>query len=137
MRKLLALALILATAGTARAENKPANLQATTLNVEIIGSAAKEGPAEAALLKVPGVVKVKVSYRRQTAAVQYDPAKANVGKLVEALKKAGYQSTPVQANYLCPTCGAAYQTAGECLLCGTALQRVEESGAKPKAKKGA
>jgi hypothetical protein len=83
---------------------------------------------------VPGVTKAKASYRRQTVVAQVDPAKANNAILIAALKKAGFPSTPIQANYLCPECGASYQGKGSCLLCGSELQPVAGEKTKGKTK---
>ncbi|MCM8794513.1 MAG: heavy-metal-associated domain-containing protein [Candidatus Omnitrophica bacterium] len=104
--------------------------QVASVTVEIIGSPDREAKAEAALLKVPGVTEAKVSYRRQTAAVKYDPQKVNIGTLVDALGAAGFKATPVQANYICPTCQGTYQSKGDCLICEVTLQPLEEETRK-------
>jgi mercuric ion binding protein len=47
---------------------------------------------KAALVKVPGVSKVKVSYERREAVIVYDDAKATLADLKKATEDAGYPS---------------------------------------------
>jgi mercuric ion binding protein len=47
---------------------------------------------KAALVKVPGVSKVKVSYERREAVIVYDDAKATVADLKKATEDVGYPS---------------------------------------------
>ena len=47
---------------------------------------------KAALLKVPGVTKAKVSYKKREAIVEYDDAKAGVAELKKATADVGYPS---------------------------------------------
>jgi copper chaperone len=51
----------------------------------------------AALTEVEGVTKVEVRFRNGKVLVQYDPSVAKVETLVEALREAGYESTPSAA----------------------------------------
>ena len=46
------------------------------------------------LERVPGVAKVTVSYRDQTAVVTYDDSKVDVNALTTATTKSGYPSAP-------------------------------------------
>jgi copper chaperone len=48
----------------------------------------------AALADIEGVAKVEVRLRDGKVLVQHDPAVANVNTLIEALREAGYESTP-------------------------------------------
>lgn len=48
----------------------------------------------AALVEVDGVTKVEVRVRDGKVVVQCDPAVTKVDALVEALRQAGYESTP-------------------------------------------
>ncbi len=45
-----------------------------------------------ALLKVPGVIKVDVSFEKKEAVVRFDDAKATIDKLKDATFEAGYPS---------------------------------------------
>jgi mercuric ion binding protein len=47
---------------------------------------------KAALVKIPGVSKVKVSYDRREAVIVYDDSKASVDDLKKATADAGYPS---------------------------------------------
>lgn len=49
---------------------------------------------EAMLKRVDGVTKADVSFEKRKATVVYDPAKANLGKIVEAIEKMGYKAAP-------------------------------------------
>ena len=110
-------------------------MERASLNIDKLGTKDAEPKAEAALLKVPGVTKAKVSYPKQSAFVEYDPARVNIGKLVAALQAVGFPASPTQARYICPTCQGTYQAAGACLICQTTLQPIQPEKAKPAAKK--
>jgi len=99
--------------------------QTATLQIEGAGSVKAEPRAEAALRKVPGVLKAEVSYARRTAVVVYDPKEVQIEQLVAALKSVGFTASPAQAKYICPRCQAAYQAAGACVICEASLQPVE------------
>lgn len=48
----------------------------------------------AALAEVDGVAKVEVRLRDGKVLIQHDPEVVNVSTLIEALREAGYDSTP-------------------------------------------
>lgn len=45
-----------------------------------------------------GVKSAKTNYARGQSEVEYDPEKLNEQKIIDAIKKAGYTSTPVVVN---------------------------------------
>lgn len=65
-----------------------------TLAVQNMFCAACPGIVKRSLEAVPGVAKVVVSYREQTAVVIYDDARADVKALTAATANAGYPSAP-------------------------------------------
>ncbi len=46
------------------------------------------------LTRIPGVTKVEVSLKKQTATVTFDDAKTNIEALMDATSEAGYPSEP-------------------------------------------
>jgi periplasmic mercuric ion binding protein len=82
----LAAALLLAP-GLALA--KP---QTVSLNIPTMDCATCPITIKAALAKLPGVSKVKVSYERREAVIVYDDSKASVADLKQATADAGYPS---------------------------------------------
>lgn len=64
--------------------------QTVTLAVSNMTCAVCPVTVKKALLKVPGVSKVDVSYERREARVTFDNAKASVAKLEDATFEAGY-----------------------------------------------
>jgi mercuric ion binding protein len=67
-----------------------ARQQTVELNVPTMDCATCPITIKAALSKVPGVAKVKVSYEKREAVIVYDDAKANVADLKKATEDAGY-----------------------------------------------
>jgi periplasmic mercuric ion binding protein len=65
-----------------------------TLAVSNMDCAACPSIVKGSLEAVPGVAKVAVSFKDQTATVVYDDAKANVNQLTSATTNAGYPSAP-------------------------------------------
>lgn len=102
--------------------------ETATLQIEGAGSVKAEPRAEAALRKVPGVLKAEVDYARRTAVVVYDPKRVQIEQLISALKSVGFTASPTQAKYICPKCQGTYQAAGACLICEASLQAVETPG---------
>lgn len=67
--------------------------QATVaLNVPTMDCATCPITIKAALVKVPGVAKVNVSYPKREAVIVYDDAKASVADLKKATEEVGYPS---------------------------------------------
>ncbi len=78
---------LLAVAATSQAAVKQ-----VTLTVPTMDCATCPVTIRVALLKVPGVSKAVVSYRKREAVVTYDDAKADVAALTKATDGAGYPS---------------------------------------------
>lgn len=85
MKSKLLLAALLAAPALAMA--KP---QTVALNIPTMDCATCPITIKAALNKVPGVSKVKVSYERREAVVVFDDSKATVDDLKKATANAGY-----------------------------------------------
>jgi mercuric ion binding protein len=66
--------------------------QTVSLNIPTMDCATCPITIKAALVKVPGVSKVKVSYERREAVIVFDDAKASVADLKKATEDAGYPS---------------------------------------------
>ncbi len=69
-----------------------AKTQTVSLNVPTMDCATCPITIKAALLKVPGVSKAKVSYERREAVVVFDDSKVSVDDLKKATSDAGYPS---------------------------------------------
>jgi len=69
-----------------------AKQQTVLLNVPTMDCATCPITIKAALTKVPGVSKVKVSYEKREAVIVYDDAKATVADLKQATEDVGYPS---------------------------------------------
>jgi mercuric ion binding protein len=69
-----------------------AKSQTVSLNIPTMDCATCPITIKAALVKVPGVSKVKVSYDRREAVIVYDDSKATVTDLKKATEDAGYPS---------------------------------------------
>jgi mercuric ion binding protein len=69
-----------------------AKAQTVSLNIPTMDCATCPITIKAALVKVPGVSKVKVSYDRREAVIVYDDSKATVTDLKKATEDAGYPS---------------------------------------------
>jgi len=67
-----------------------AKQQTALLNVPTMDCATCPITIKAALSKVPGVSKVKVSYEKREAVIVYDDAKASVADLKKATEDVGY-----------------------------------------------
>lgn len=66
--------------------------QTVALNVPTMDCATCPITIKAALNKVPGVAKVKVSYDKREAVIVYDDAKATLADLKKATEDVGYPS---------------------------------------------
>ena len=66
--------------------------QTVSLNVPTMDCATCPITIKAALNKVPGVSRAKVSYERREAVVVFDDSKTNVDELKKATSDAGYPS---------------------------------------------
>jgi mercuric ion binding protein len=66
--------------------------QTVSLNVPTMECSTCPITIKAALNKVPGVSRAKVSYERREAVVVYDDSKTNVDELKKATSDAGYPS---------------------------------------------
>jgi mercuric ion binding protein len=69
-----------------------AKQQTVQLTVPTMDCATCPITIKAALTKVPGVSKVKVSYEKREAVIVYDDAKATVADLKQATENVGYPS---------------------------------------------
>ena len=69
-----------------------AKSQTVALNVPTMDCATCPITIKAALVRVPGVSKAKVSYERREAVVVFDDSKTNVDELKKATSDAGYPS---------------------------------------------
>ncbi|HJV81763.1 mercury resistance system periplasmic binding protein MerP [Noviherbaspirillum sp.] len=69
-----------------------AKSRTVSLNVPTMDCATCPITIKAALLKVPGVSRAKVSYERREAVVVFDDDKATVADLKNATENAGYPS---------------------------------------------
>ncbi len=69
-----------------------AKTQTVALNVPTMDCATCPITIKAALNKVPGVSKVKVSYEKREAVIVYDDARATVADLKKATEDVGYPS---------------------------------------------
>lgn len=69
-----------------------AALRSVTLTVPTMDCATCPVTIRLALMKVPGVVKADVSYKRRNAKVTFDDAQATVPALTRATEEAGYPS---------------------------------------------
>lgn len=67
-----------------------AKQQTVSLNVPTMDCATCPITIKAALVKVPGVAKVKVSYEKREAVIVYDDAQATVADLKKATEDVGY-----------------------------------------------
>lgn len=67
-----------------------ARQQTVALNVPTMDCATCPITIKAALSKVPGVAKVKVSYEKREAVIVYDDAQASVADLKKATEDVGY-----------------------------------------------
>jgi mercuric ion binding protein len=78
-------ALLLGAATAASAKQ-----QTVSLNVPTMDCATCPITIKAALNKVPGVSKVKVSYEKREAVIEFDDAQASVADLKKATEEVGY-----------------------------------------------
>lgn len=69
-----------------------AKAQTVSLNIPTMDCSTCPITIKAALVKIPGVSKVKVSYDRREAVIVYDDSKASVDDLKKATADAGYPS---------------------------------------------
>jgi len=69
-----------------------AKQQTVSLNVPTMDCATCPITIKAALVKVPGVAKVQVSYEKREAVIVYDDAQASVADLKKATEDVGYPS---------------------------------------------
>lgn len=67
-----------------------AKQQTVSLNVPTMDCATCPITIKAALSRVPGVAKVKVSYEKREAVIVYDDAQATVADLKKATEDVGY-----------------------------------------------
>jgi mercuric ion binding protein len=80
----------LTVAAAAAAPLASAKQQTVALNVPTMDCATCPITIKAALSKVPGVAKVKVSYEKREAVIVYDDAQASVADLKKATEDVGY-----------------------------------------------
>jgi mercuric ion binding protein len=85
--KVLSLLALLGAAPIALAKQ-----QTVALNVPTMDCATCPITIKAALVKVPGVARVQVSYEKREAVIVYDDAQASVADLKKATEDVGYPS---------------------------------------------
>ncbi|MBI4907274.1 MAG: mercury resistance system periplasmic binding protein MerP [Acidobacteria bacterium] len=90
--KILSLVAVIALGAISAA---PALAETKTVRLSVPGMTCAACPitVKTALAKVQGVEKAEVSFEKKEAIVVYDDAKANVEKLKDAIKNAGYPAT--------------------------------------------
>lgn len=88
MRMILFLAALTLVLSVSVAEAATVDLAVPGMNCELCPVTVRK-----ALQKVPGVSAVRVELATKTAVVDYDPARATVGRLIKATGDAGYPST--------------------------------------------
>jgi len=69
-----------------------AKTQTVSLNIPTMDCATCPITIKAALTKIPGVSKVKVSYEKREAVIVFDDAQATVADLKQATEDVGYPS---------------------------------------------
>jgi mercuric ion binding protein len=90
MKPTRAFAILTACAALAAPGLAAAKQQTVALNVPTMDCATCPITIKAALAKVPGVSKVKVSYEKREAVIVYDDAQASVADLKKATADVGY-----------------------------------------------
>jgi mercuric ion binding protein len=90
MKPTHAVALLAAAAALAAPQFAFAKQQTVALNVPTMDCATCPITIKAALGKVPGVSRVKVSYEKREAVIVYDDAQATVADLKKATEDVGY-----------------------------------------------
>lgn len=80
-------------AGALRAGEEASATLDVKLSVKGMTCAGCASQVRAALEKVPGVTKAEVDLKANEATVAYEKGKTTPEKLVEAIKKAGYQAS--------------------------------------------
>ncbi len=68
------------------------------LNIDGMSCASCIARVETALVAVPGVSSARANLATNQAAVTFDPGRAGLGALIEAVEHAGYEATPVEAS---------------------------------------
>ena len=84
----LASMLVFASAGPAFAAMRTVTLSVPGMYCEVCPITVKK-----ALVKVPGVSKVEVSFKQKEAIVTFDDARSTIKALEDATFEAGYEST--------------------------------------------
>jgi mercuric ion binding protein len=84
------LAALATVAALAAPQYALAKQQTVSLNVPTMDCATCPITIKAALSKVPGVTRVKVSYDKREAVIVYDDAQASVADLKKATEDVGY-----------------------------------------------
>lgn len=93
-RAILLLALLVVTFGVVGAyaeETKVSTVMLAITGMHCEGCAAG---ITAMLKRTEGVLKADVSFAEKRAIVAFDPAKASVAKIVQAVEKMGYKAAP-------------------------------------------
>lgn len=75
-----------------------ANLKKVTLDVYGMTCSGCEYNVKSALKKIDGVARVEADYKNDRAEVEFDPSKASIDQLVDAVNKSGYQAKIHQTN---------------------------------------
>ncbi|MFQ5652867.1 MAG: cation transporter [bacterium] len=82
----------------ADAQKMAANVQKVTLEVHGMTCAGCEFNVESAVKKIDGVARVKADYANGSADIEYDPEKASVEQLVEAVNGVGFKASQSSLN---------------------------------------
>ncbi len=120
-----ALATVSAVSIATAAIDSVAVAASQVITLQIQGLAQEEAmDLEHGLGAVPGVSLVKVSSDLGVAVVVYDPVQVKPDLLSQKVQEAGHLASFAKANYKCPKCTAAYEKAGDCIVCHIPTEKV-------------
>jgi Cu+-exporting ATPase len=77
-------------------------MENTTLKLRGMSCASCANNIEDAIRSVPGVDRCNVNFGAEQAAVTYDPGKADIAAIQEAVEAAGYSAQPMQDDAIAP-----------------------------------
>ena len=66
-------------------------MEKTTLRVEGMSCGHCEAAVQDAVLRLPGIRKVKADSRKKEVALKYDPSQVSLDQISEAIGEAGYE----------------------------------------------
>ena len=74
------------------------NMETITLKIQNMHCSSCAMNIDGELEDMPGVKSASTSYARATTSVEYDPGLLTVEKLLEAVKRAGYNGEVIEQN---------------------------------------